>query len=183
MVTRTRMGPYTYADYLLTPDDVRYELIDGELIVAPSPIPRHQKISSGFVGLMAPFARSNRLGDVFAAPLDVHLSDTNLLQPDILFISNERSHIIGETNIQGAPDLVIEITSPSTEDLDRGVKQDLYALFGVLEYWRTYPITQTVEVLRLENSRFVSMGVYGLGETLTTPLLPGLNIDLDEIFG
>ena len=64
-------------------DDVRYELIDGELIVAPSPVPRHQKVSSGFVGLMAPFANKNRLGDVFAAPLDVYLSDTNLLQPDI----------------------------------------------------------------------------------------------------
>jgi len=123
------------------------------------------------------------LGDVFAAPLDVHLSDTNVLQPDILFISHERSHIIGETNIQGAPDLVIEIASPSTEERDRGVKQELYALFGVLEYWRAYPQSQTVEVLRLENSQFVTVGVYGLGDTLATPLLPGLNIDLDEIFG
>ena len=182
MVTRTRRGPFTYADYLLTPDDVRYELIEGELIMAPSPIPRHQKVSSGFVGLMAPFAKNNRLGDVFAAPLDVHLSDTNVLQPDILFISNERSHIIGETNIQGAPDLVIEITSPSTDERDRGVKQEIYALFGVLEYSRAYPLTQTVETLRLENGQFVSIGVYGLGDTLTTPLLPGLIIDLDEIF-
>ena len=99
-----------------------------------------------------------------------------------MFISNERSHIIGETNIQGAPDLVIEIASPSTEDLDRGVKQDLYALFGVREYWRAYPLTQTVEVLRLENGQFVSMGIYGIGDTLSTPLLPGLNIDLGEIF-
>ena len=144
MVTRSRRGPYTYADYLLTPDDVRYELIEGELIMAPSPNPRHQKVSSGFVGLMGPFSRSNRLGDVFAAPLDVHLSDTNVLQPDILFVSNERSHIIGETNIHGAPDLVIEIASQSTEERDRGVKQELYALFGVLEYWRAYPATQTV---------------------------------------
>ena len=183
MVTQTHQGQYTYADYLLTPDDERYELIEGELIMAPSPIPRHQKISSGFVGLMAPFARINRLGDIFAAPLDVHLSDTNLLQPDILFISNERAHIIGETNIQGAPDLVIEIASPSTEDRDRGIKQELYALFGVLEYWRAYPLTQTVEVLRLENGRFVSMGVYGRTDTLTTPLLPGLEINLNEIFG
>lgn len=183
MVIRTSRGPYTYADYLLTPDDVRYELIDGELIVAPSPVPLHQKVSSGFVGLMVPFVRNNRLGDVFAAPLDVYLSDTTVLQPDILFISNERSHIIGETNIQGAPDLVIEIASPSTEERDRGVKQELYALFGVLEYWRAYPRTQTVEVLRLENGRLVSVGVYGSGTDLTTPLLPGLNIDPDEIFG
>ena len=183
MVTRTSRGPYTYADYLLTPDDARYELIDGELIVAPTPIPLHQRISMNFSNLLGPFIKAQGLGQLLAAPLDVFLSDTNVLQPDILFISNERSHIIGETNIQGAPDLVIEIASPSTEQRDRGVKQELYALFGVLEYWRAYPRTQTVEVLRLENGRLVSVGVYGSGTNLTTPLLPGLNIDLDEIFG
>ena len=79
--------------------------------------------------------------------------------------------------------MIIEIASPSTEERDRGVKQELYALFGVLEYWRAYPRTQTVEALRLENGRLVPVGVYGPGATLTTPLLPGLNIDLDEIFG
>ena len=183
MVTRTRRGPYTYADYLLTPDDVRYELIDGELILAPTPIPLHQRIGMRFTNRMGPFIEEHDLGELLAAPMDVHFSDTNVLQPDILFISNERSHIIGETNIQGAPDLVIEIASPSTEDRDRGVKQELYALFGVLEYWRAYPITQTVEVLRLETGQYVSVGVYGPGATLSTPLLPGLNIDLDEIFG
>ena len=182
MVTRTRRGPYTYADYLLTPDDVRYELIDGELIVAPTPIPLHQRIGMRFTNRMGPFIEEQGLGELLAAPMDVRFSDTNVLQPDILFISNERSHIIGETNIQGAPDLIIEIASPSTEERDRGVKQELYALFGVLEYWRAYPLTQTVEALRLENGRLVSVGVYGPGATLSTPLLPGLNIDLDEIF-
>ena len=182
MVTRTVRGPYTYADYLLTPDDVRYELIDGELIVAPTPIPLHQRISMNFSNLLGPFVKGNGLGQLFAAPLDVVLSNTNVLQPDILFISNERSHIIGETNIQGAPDLIIEIASPSTEEHDRGVKQDLYALFGVLEYWRVYPLSQTVEALRLESARLVPAGVYALGDTLTTPLLPGLSIDLAEIF-
>ena len=183
MATRTRRGPYTYADYLLAPDDVRYELIDGELIVAPTPIPLHQRISMNFSSLLDPFIKAHGLGQLFAAPLDVFLSNTNVLQPDLLFVSAARAHIIGETNIQGAPDLVIEIASPSTEERDRGVKQELYALFGVLEYWRAYPQTQTVEVLRLENGRLVSVGVYGSGTNLTTPLLPGLNIDLDEIFG
>ena len=183
MVTRTRRGPYTYADYLRTPDDVRYELIDGELIVAPAPIPLHQRISMNFSSLLGPFIKAQGMGHFFAAPLDVFLSDTNLLQPDILFISHERSHIIGEANIQGAPDLIIEIASPATEERDRGVKQELYALFGVLEYWRAYPQTRTVEVLRLENGLFLSAGVYGSGATLSTPLLPGLIIDLDEIFG
>lgn len=183
MVTRTLKGPYTYADYLLTPDDVRCELIDGELIVAPTPIPLHQRIGMRFTNRMGPFIERHSLGELLAAPMEVRFSNTNVLQPDILFISNERSHIIGETNIQGAPDLVIEIASPSTEERDRGVKQEIYASFGVLEYWRAYPLTQTVESLRLENGRLVLMGVYGLGDTLTTPLLPGLVIELDEIFG
>ena len=182
MVTRTRRGPYTYADYLLTPDDVRYELIDGELIVAPTPIPLHQRISMNFSNLLGSFVKANGLGELFAAPLDVFLSDTNVLQPDLLFVSAARAHIITGTNIQGAPDLVIEIASPSTEERDRGVKQELYALFGVPEYWRAYPITQSVEVLRLENGRLASVGIYGSEATLSTPLLPGLNIDLDEIF-
>jgi len=177
------MGPYTYADYLLTPDDVRYELIDGELIVAPTPIPLHQRIGMRFTNRMGPFIEEHHLGELLAAPMEVRFSDTNVLQPDVLFSSNARSHIIGETNIQGAPDLVIEIASPSTEEHDRGVKQELYALFGVLEYWRAYPQSQTVDVIRLENGQFVTVDVYGPGATLSTPLLPGLIIDLDEIFG
>ncbi len=182
MVTRIQQGPFTYADYLLTPDDVRYELINGELIMAPAPIPRHQRVSSHFMGLLVPFARDNGLGEIYAAPIDVYLSDTNLVQPDILFISAARAHIITETNIQGAPDLVIEIASPSTQDDDRTVKRELYERFGVLEYWMAYPLTQTVDALRLENGRFVDAGHYGRSETLTTPLLPGLRIDLSKVF-
>ena len=182
MVTQTRQGPYTYADYLETPDDVRYELIEGELIMAPAPIPRHQLILGYFVMFLAPFVRNNELGWIFPAPIDVHLSDTNLLQPDILFVSNERERIIGETNIQGAPDLVIEIASTRTQEHDRTVKRVLYERFGVLEYWMVDHVEEAVEVLRLENGKFVSVGVYGRMDTLTTPLLPGLVIDLNEIF-
>ena len=183
MVTRTRRGPYTYADYLLTPDDVRYELIEGELIMAPAPIPRRQLISVYFVMFLAPFVRNNGLGWIFSAPIDVHLSDTNLLQPDIIFVSDERERIIGETNIQGAPDLVIEIASTRTRTLDRTVKRELYERFGVLEYWMVDHVAETVEVLRLENGRFVTIGHYTRADSITTPLLPGLAIDLNEIFG
>ena len=183
MVTRTRRGPYTYADYLLTPDDERYELIEGELFMAAAPSTPHQRIGMRFSNRMGPFIEEHGLGELFAAPTDVHLSDVNVLQSDIVFISKERAYIIEEANIQGAPDIVIEIASPSTEERDRGVKQELYAFFGVLEYWRAYPLTQTVEVLRPKNGQFVSIGLYGLGDTLSTPLLPGLAIDLNEIFG
>ena len=183
MVTQTRQGQYTYADYLETPDDERYELIEGELIMAPSPIPRHQLISVYFVMFLAPFVRTNGLGWVFSAPIDVHLSDTNVFQPDLIFISAAREHIIGETNIQGAPDLAIEIASTRTQTFDRTVKRELYERFGVLEYWMVDHVEETVEVLRLQNGRFVSVSVYGRTDTLTTPLLPGLVIDLNEIFG
>ena len=183
MVTQTRQGPYTYADYLLTPDDERYELIEGQLIMAPTPIPLHQRISMNFSSLMGPFIKSHGLGELFAAPLEVHFSDVNILQPDLLFVSPARAHIITNSNIQGAPDLVIEIASTRTRTLDRTVKRDLYERFGVLEYWMADPVAETVEVLRLENGRFASVGVYGRTDTITTPLLPGLAIDLNEVFG
>ena len=182
MVTQLQHGPFTYADYLLTPDDVRYELINGELIMAPAPVPRHQRVGMRFSNRMGPFIDENALGELFAAPIDVYLSDTNLVQPDLLFISTARAHIITETNIQGAPDLVIEIASPSTEERDRSVKLELYARFGVLEYWLAHPLSQTVDALRLEDGRFVNAGHYGRGDTLTTPLLPGLRIDLSQVF-
>ena len=183
MVTQTRQGQYTYADYLETPDDVRYELINGELIMAAAPSIAHQRVLRNLAVRMSPFVEANGLGEVFMAPTDVFFSDTNVLEPDLLFVSAARARIIGEANIQGAPDLVIEIASPSTEDRDRGVKQELYALFGVLEYWRADPLTRTVEMLRLEGGQFMSVGIYGRTDTLNTSLLPGLVIDLNEIFG
>ena len=182
MVTQTQQGPFTYADYLLTPDDVRYELIAGKLIMAPTPVPRHQRASMNFSNLLGPFIHEHGLGELFAAPLDVYLSDTNVVQPDLLFVSTARAHIITETNIQGVPDLVIEIASPSTQDADRTVKQELYERFGVLEYWLAYPLSQTVAVLRLENGQFVNAGYYERGDTLTTPLLPGLRVALNQVF-
>ena len=183
MVAPTRPGQYTYADYLQTPDDVRYELIDGELIMAAAAIPRHQRISMRFSLLLGPFIRSNGLGELFAAPTDVYLSDANVVQPDLLFVSAGRRDIIGDTNIRGAPDLVIEIASPATEEFDRTVKQDLYARYGVREYWRAHPVAETVEPLRLVNGQYVSGGILRRGDALTTPLLPGLAIELSEIFG
>jgi Uma2 family endonuclease len=183
MVTQPRRSKFTYADYLQTPDDVRYELIDGELVMAPAPVPQHQRIGMRFSNRMGPFIEQNGLGELFAAPTDVFLSDTNVVQPDLLFVSAARTHIITEPNIQGAPDLVIEIASPSTEDRDRGSKLELYARFEVQEYWLAHPVEETVEPLRLENGQFVSGGVHRRGDTLTTPLLPGLVIDLSEIFG
>ena len=173
----------TYQDYLNTPDDVRYELIDGELIVMePAPTTPHQSVSMNLSTLLWPFVRRHGLGKVFAAPTDVYLSETNVVQPDVLFVSAARTAIITERNVHGAPDLVVEIASPSTGQRDRGVKLELYARYGVTEYWLIDPAAETVETLRLENGQFVATGRYGRTETLTTPLLPGLAIDLTEVF-
>ncbi|MEW6675939.1 MAG: Uma2 family endonuclease [Nitrospirota bacterium] len=123
---------YTYEDYLKTPEDERYELIGGELLITPSPIPNHQRISRKLEFMLEKFVTENNLGEVFYAPCDVYLDEENVVQPDILFISKERLNIISEKNIQGAPDLVIEIISENTAYRDLVQKKRLYARFGVV---------------------------------------------------
>ena len=183
MTTRPNLSPCTYQDYLNTPDDVRYELIDGELLVMePAPTPSHQRVAVNLTVLLAPFARVHGLGEVLVAPTDVRLSDTNVVQPDILFVSAARASIITERDVHGAPDLVVEIASPATRQRDRSVKMELYARYGVAEYWLADPTAATVETLRLEDGRMVATGRYSRTDTFPTPLLPGLAIDLREIF-
>ena len=183
MTTETTQTRYTYQDYLRTPDDVRYELIEGELLVMePGPTRSHQEILVNLTVLLAPFVKEHGLGEVLIAPFDLYLSDANVLQPDLLFVSAARTSIITERDVRGGPDLVVEIASPSTRRRDRGVKMDLYARHGVAEYWLVEPADATVETLRLEDGRMVPAGRYERTETFTTPLLPGLAIDLAKVF-
>ena len=117
----------TYEDYRNTPEDERYELLDGELVRLETPRIAHQQVDMDLGTLMNLFVKENNLGRVFSAPTDVVLSETAVVQPDLLFVSNERAHIITEQNIQGAPDLVVEILSPSTANRDWTIKRELYA--------------------------------------------------------
>ncbi len=137
---------YTYEDYLKTPEDERYELIEGELLMTPAPIPKHQRISRKIEFILEKYVTENDLGEVFYAPCDVHLDDENVIQPDILFISKDRLNIIGEKNIQGAPDLVIEIISENTAYRDLVQKKRLYSRFGVKEYWIAIPREELIEM-------------------------------------
>ena len=170
----------TYEDYAKTPDDERYELIDGELIIMTSPTALHQellkKLAAAFMVL-----ESRGLGTMFFAPLDVILSNFDVVQPDLIFISNARAHIIREY-IRGAPDLLIEILSPSTERRDRIVKRDLYARHGVREYWLIDPYAKTATVLILGANGYNTHAVFGEGDALTSPTLPGFALDLSELF-
>ena len=128
------------------------------------------------------FVAENDLGEVFIAPCDVVLSETDVVQPDLLFVSKERSHIINEDNIRGAPDLVIEILSPSTAQRDRTLKRTLYALHGVPEYWQADTDAKIAMVLTLDDGEYKVAGIYGEGQMLVSPLLQGFTLDIDKIF-
>lgn len=183
-VHNTARRKLTYEDYVLFPEDgQRHEIIDGEHYVSPAPTPRHQIVSIELSSTLHAFVKSQRLGQVLAAPTDVLLSRHDVLQPDILFISNERASILTEKNIQGAPDLVIEILSPSTRRLDERLKLERYELLGVREYWIVDPAGR-VEVFQVDGEAFRQTAKLSVEaeDVLTTPLLPGLQIPLADLF-
>lgn len=180
-MTRPRIK-FTVSDYMTAPNDKRYQLMDGEMILAPSPTSRHQAISRSLFAALYQFVAQGRFGQVWYAPLDVVLSEHDVFQPDLLFVSNERSNIIAEANIQGAPDLVVEVLSPASASYDRGYKRTLYSRSGVREYWLVDPDTETVEVLTLGDQGLVPLATYRRGDTLVSPLLAGLALDLEQIF-
>ena len=173
----------TYEDYQHTPEDQRHELLDGELIMVPAPNLRHQRIGMRLGALLHAFVQERELGEVFHAPCDVVLSNTDVVQPDLLFVSSERAHLLlGGDSVLGAPDLVVEILSPATAGRDRTLKRSLYARHGVKEYWLVDPDALTVTVLRPGAADFEVAAVYGEGRTMASPALPGFAADLNELF-
>ena len=171
-----------YEDYARLPDDECCELIDGELIPMPSPKVIHQLLIFSIGSPLREFVIRLSLGKVIPSPMDVILSDFNVIQPDIIFISRDRSHIITEDNIRGAPDLVVEILSPSTADYDRTTKRELYERHGVPEYWLVDPYAKTIAVLILGADGYNVHAVYGEGDTLSSPTLAGFSLNLSELF-
>ncbi|HHT9118293.1 MAG TPA: Uma2 family endonuclease [Candidatus Hypogeohydataceae bacterium YC38] len=175
---------FTYEDYKNLPESEtkRYELLEGELVIVPSPTEPHQKVSMKLVLILGQFVQEKRLGIVYFAPLDVVLSQEDVVQPDIIFISKARAKIITEENIKGAPDLVIEITSPSTSERDSTLKHTLYARYGVKEYWIVDPKRKSVEVYTTGKTGFRLVKKHLSTETLHSPLLSDLEVPLKEVF-
>lgn len=173
---------YTYNDYAAIDDDKRYELIEGELYMVPSPNFYHQSISINISQALKKFVKENNLGIVLYAPFDVVLSETDVLQPDILFLSRDRMSLITNKNLKGAPDLVVEILSSSTMERDRLVKKRLYMEHGVKEFWIVDPDKKRVEVLVLKEGGFETIGIYFMDDELTSPLLKEFRLDLKEVF-
>ena len=183
MVTKPRTR-LTVRDYLAIPEDDenRYELIDGELYMAPGASWEHQESIINLGSTLRDFVRANRFGRVVASPVDVYLSNEDVFQPDIVFVSVERLDIIHRSGVHGAPDLVVEMLSPSTERRDLTIKRERYEMFGVREYWLADTIGKTITVLRARDGVFEHIGVFGEGMTVETPLIPGLVVDVSAVF-
>jgi len=173
---------FTYQDYLLLPEDKRYEIIEGELFMVPAPIPYHQDVSKNLFLLLDNYVEDRNLGKVYYAPIDVVLSNENIVQPDILFISKERLSIIGQKNIRGAPDLVVEILSPGTAEKDKILKRKLYAKFGVKEFWLVDGKKKEIEVLSLQEEDLKRWRVYTEEETLFSSLWQDIRIPINQVF-
>ncbi len=173
---------YTYDDYLAINDGNRYEIIEGELVLTPSPGFIHQYIVAKIETIIRSFVEQNSIGTTLIAPFDVVLSESVVLQPDVLFISRERYHLITAVCLNGGPDLVVEVISSSSGRHDRIKKSRLYRKHGVKEYWLVDPEAKTVEVLTADHRGWYQAGAYDEEDTLLSPLLSGLQVKLKEIF-
>jgi Uma2 family endonuclease len=175
----------TYEDYILLPEDgQRHEIINGELFVTAAPFVRHQQLVVRLTVRLGGFIEANGLGNLLVAPTDVLLSEHDIVQPDLFFISRERSDIAGAKNIQGAPDLVIEILSQGTRRLDKVLKLKAYERCGVREYWILDPYRRGIQVWERTGTGFTTKPFLTAdsGDVLTTALLPGLEIRLTDVF-
>jgi Uma2 family endonuclease len=185
-IVHTRLK-LTYDDFVLFPDDgKRHELIDGEHYVTPSPNVRHQQIQGDLFALIWNYLEAHPIGRVFTSRLDVVFSRFDVVEPDIVYLSHERAgSVLTNANLQGAPELIVEIGSPSTRQRDETIKRHVYERSGVSEYWVVDPEIDVVRVYRrtanggfdrpIELSREA-------GDVLTTDLLPGLDLPLTRVF-
>jgi Uma2 family endonuclease len=173
---------WTFADLAQFDESERYEIYDGKLIpMAPSPNTYHQRLLKRLFRLLDGFVESRQLGEVFVAPYDVVMADDNIAQPDLLFIAKENAGIV-KNWVFGAPDLAIEILSPSSIRRDRYDKQEQYARFGVKEYWIIDPVNRSVEILALAEKRFVIHSLASETGTAESKVLAGLSIDVAALF-
>lgn len=176
----------TYDDYRKTPPGQRFELVEGVLRRMDAPTISHHDLSRRLERLLYDQLESTGRGRVFRAPVDIVLSNHNVVQPDLLFVASDRLETVGRANIAGAPDLAVEILSPSTERWDRHTKRQLYAKYGVREYWLVDLESQTVEVMSLtmasQGAELTSVGIYGIGSRVRSPLLPEIVIEVAGLF-
>jgi Uma2 family endonuclease len=179
----TKPRPVTRHDYALIPVGApNYQLIEGDLVMAPSPSSFHQEILQNLSRIIGNHLQTHPLGKIFVAPLDVHLSDLNVYQPDLLFVAKDNLGIIEEHGIEGAPNLVVEILSKTSEKYDLGPKRAVYARTGVEELWIIDPAKRTLALYRLADDAATPAATYRAKQRFASALLPGLSIDLNAVF-
>lgn len=175
----------TYDDYVKLPDDgKRYEIIDGELFVNPAPVPRHQLVVLNIGSAFLLYFRQHGGGRVVISPIDVLLGEENIVQPDVIVITDARMAILGEKNIQGAPDLAVEVLSESSRRHDEIRKRKLYERGGVDEYWVVDAELELVKIYRRTGEEFTRVAEISTetGGTITSPLLPGFALPIGDVF-
>ncbi|HEV8238983.1 MAG TPA: Uma2 family endonuclease [Thermoanaerobaculia bacterium] len=181
----TTAAKLTYEDFVGFPNDgLRHEILDGEHYVSPSPNPRHQTVLLNLYRALDAFIHPRRLGRLFCVAIDVLLAEHDVVVPDLLFVRSERMGIFTAANCQGAPDLLVEVLSPSGRKRDEVIKRDRYEKTGVAEYWLVDPDAETVKVFRRDGERYGRPELLSLhqGDSLTTALLPDLVIPLAAVF-
>jgi Uma2 family endonuclease len=173
----------TYADFCALPEDGRrYEILDGDLYMSPSVVPLHQRIGFRLARLIDDHVAKRKLGEVFVAPLDVLLSEHDVVEPDVVYVSRERASIVGAANIRGIPDLLVEVLSPGTAERDRTDKRNIYARCGVPFYWIVDPDQRTLVELQLAGKAYATVAEVPAGGTFGPRLFPELKIQLNELW-
>ncbi|MCR4426785.1 MAG: Uma2 family endonuclease [Firmicutes bacterium] len=176
---------YTYQDYLKLPEDdgYQYEILDGVLIGEPPPVVHHQRVSRRLQRILEDyFAPIDPAGEVFNAPIGVSLSEINVLQPDLIYVPGDKSRIVEEKRINGAPHLIVEILSTYTRSKDRIKKRRVYERMGVPHYWIVDPRDETIEAYALEGSVYVLQASGCDGDLFVHPGFPGLSVDLAALW-
>jgi Uma2 family endonuclease len=172
----------TYQDLCELPyDGKRYEIIQGDLIVTAAPRILHQRVVTRLSHHLQTFVEGNDLGHVFVAPVDVVFSEFDVVEPDIIYISKQRAAILTENNVQGAPDLVVEVLSEWTAKIDRTAKLKLYAKYGVAEYWLLDTRPVSADIYRGGSNGLELCQHLGPEGVLTTPILPGFSLPLQKL--
>jgi Uma2 family endonuclease len=165
----------TYRDYAALPDDGRrYELHDGELSVTPAPGTRHQRVIGTMHVLLRAHVEMHRLGEVFLSPVDCILSDTTVVEPDLVYLDPTQAHLVSERAIEGSPTLVVEVLSPSTTTIDRSRKRELYARHGIPYYWIVDPVAGRLEAYGLSEGRYTLLARASGTEAASLPPFPDL---------
>jgi len=173
---------YTYEDYQQFPEGAPYELIRGRLAMSPAPTPRHQLVQANLFFELSRVVRDQDEGHVLSAPLDVRLSDTTVLQPDLVFIEADRADLIGDQAIEGAPDLVVEILSPASAHPDLTEKKRLYETHGVREYWVVDPDSETVEIFENSENGFLQAARAVEDGTVSSTAIDDFTVSLPALF-